>query len=534
MTWIASMRPCITVSCPHDGGEETARMGMCRSLTSTIRVWPWALRLTRICRSTKPAVALRLRRRGRGLPMMKDEQWPVARLIPISSASGVEAQERRAASALMAVIGAVTEFGRALLKPMGAPAGRIETFIEVPFKINGRSVRPDGIITVSRGAKTWGAIVESKTAQNALQADQIDAYLDLARELEFNAVLSISNHYVTSSTEYPIEIDRRKLGKGKSKLELHHWSWIDVLTEAVVQKEHRGVSDPDQAYILGELIRYMSDPRSGVLTFDNMGPSWTTVRDGAREGRLRRNDAEVGDVAARWDDLIRYLGLDLTKDLGENVRQVLPKEERTSAARLQALRDSLANSGRLYALLQVPNVAGPLGVVADLRSRQAIVSTRIDAPKEGRPKGRVGWLLRQLASAPDGLVVEVKTGRRGDSLAAPLSQARETPEVLYPEGNREIRHFDLSLTRNLGMKRSGIQGSFIESVMSTTKAFYGEVVQGLRAWKAPPPKLKKHPEEELPELVVEAPAALGEALEQAQEEMQEQVSSGAQDNNTQT
>jgi hypothetical protein len=34
------------------------------------------------------------------------------------------------------------------------------------------------------------------------------------------------------------------------------------------------------------------------------------------------------------------------------------------------------------------------------------------------------------------------------------------------------------------MKRSGIQGSFIDSVMATTKEFYGEVVQGLRAWKA--------------------------------------------------
>jgi hypothetical protein len=59
----------------------------------------------------------------------------------------------------MAVIGAVTEFGRALLKPLGAPAGRIESFIEVPFKINGRSIRPDGVITVTRGTKTWSAII---------------------------------------------------------------------------------------------------------------------------------------------------------------------------------------------------------------------------------------------------------------------------------------------------------------------------------------------------------------------------------------
>jgi hypothetical protein len=447
--------------------------------------------------------------------MIKDEQWPVARLIPISSASGVEAQERRAASALLAVIGAVPEYGRALLKPLGAPTGRMETFIEVPFN-NGRSIRPDGIITVSRGAKTWTAIVETKTAQNPLLVDQIDAYLDVARELEFNAVLSISNHYVTSSTEYPIDVDRRKL----KRVSLHHWSWIDVLTEAVVQKEHRGVSDPDQAYILGELIRYLSDPRSGVVTFDSMGPAWTAVRDGAREGRLRRNDKEVGDIASRWDDLVRYLGLDLTKDLGQEVRQVLPKEERNPQSRQLALRDALASTGQVYASLQVPHVPGPLDITADLRSRQIIVSTRIDAPKEGRSRGRVSWLLRQLTESPDTIVIEVKASRRGETHAAPLNQARATPEVLYPEGNREIRHFVLSLTRNMGMKRSGTQGSFIDSVMTTTKHFYRDVVQGLRAWKAPPPKLKKQADEERVEAVEDRSPAVQEAIEEASDEMQ--------------
>jgi len=64
--------------------------------------------------------------------VITDEQWPIARLIPISSASGIEAQERRAASALLAVIAAVPEFGRALLKPLGALSGRIQTFVEIP------------------------------------------------------------------------------------------------------------------------------------------------------------------------------------------------------------------------------------------------------------------------------------------------------------------------------------------------------------------------------------------------------------------
>jgi len=444
------------------------------------------------------------------LVVIKDEQWPVARLIPISSATGTEAQERRAASALLAVISAVDEFGRALLKPLGAPAGRIETFIEVPFKLDGRSIRPDGIITVTKGARTWTAVVETKTGPNALDPAQIETYLDLARQLEFNAVLSISNQYVTSSTEYPVEIDRRKLKRAA----LHHWSWVDVLTEAVVQKTHRGVSDPDQAYILAELIRYLSDPRSGAVNFDSMGPQWTAVRDGARANTLRKSAPETADVASRWDDLVRYLGLELTKELGRDVKLVLAKEERTPAARQQALRESLASTGRLYADLRVPDSVGPLEIVADLRSRQILVATRIEAPKEGRSRGRVSWLLRQLQSAPGALTVETKAAYTAATLGASLEAARDSPQMLYPEGDKEIRQFILTFTRNMGVKRNADKGSFIDSVISTTTDFYGEVLQHLRAWKAPPPKYTKAPEEEEE---VALPAPVEAAIEDAKE-----------------
>jgi hypothetical protein len=37
----------------------------------------------------------------------------------------------------------VDEFGRTLLKPLGAPAGKIEALVETPFKLdNGKSIRP--------------------------------------------------------------------------------------------------------------------------------------------------------------------------------------------------------------------------------------------------------------------------------------------------------------------------------------------------------------------------------------------------------
>ncbi len=251
--------------------------------------------------------------------MLRDERWPVARLIPITSSTGVEAKERNAASALLAVISHVDEFGRALLKPLGAPAGTIDAFVETTFKLDdGRSIRPDGLIAVTRAGRTWWALVECKIADQELRADQMEGYLDLARSVGIDAVLSISNHYATSSAEYPIAIDRKKL----RKVALHHWSWVRVLTEAEVQKQYRGVKDPDQAYILDELIRYLSDARSGVVRFDDMGPSWTAVRDGARVRTLRKTEPEVAAIASRWDELIQFLSLDLTKELGRDVKQL--------------------------------------------------------------------------------------------------------------------------------------------------------------------------------------------------------------------
>jgi hypothetical protein len=65
-------------------------------------------------------------------------------LIPTSGINGAEEQERRATSALLAVMSAVREFGRVLIRPMGAPAGTVETYIEVPFPLGDQRIIPMG------------------------------------------------------------------------------------------------------------------------------------------------------------------------------------------------------------------------------------------------------------------------------------------------------------------------------------------------------------------------------------------------------
>lgn len=447
------------------------------------------------------------------MPLLRDERWPVSRLIPLTTATGVEAKERNAASALLAVLSHVDELGRNLLKPLGAPAGRIEAFVEIQIKAeSGKTIRPDGLIGVTRGGKTWWAFVECKIGDQTLTTEQMEMYLDLARFTGVDAVLSISNQFTSRSSDYPIPIDRKKT----KKVALHHWSWVRVLTEAEVQKQFRGVKDPDQAYLLDELIRYLSDVRSGVVQLNDMGPSWTKVRDGARVRTLRKTDPDVASVANRWDELVRFLSLEMTKDLGRDVRELQRRTETTAATRHQALCDSLASSGELYAELQIPDTAGPLEVVADLSERQIRLSTELDAPKDGQSRGRVSWLLRQLQKAPPDLIVEARISRLSTTLRSPLSALREDPSVLLPDRTREIRAFRLTLTRELGVNRAGGRGSFIESVVGNVKSYYADVLQRLVAWKAKAPQIRIAGPVEAE--VVDAPPAIAAGLEAAEAE----------------
>jgi len=189
--------------------------------------------------------------------------WEPARLIPVSGIRNAEEQERRATSALLAVLSAVDEFGTAITKPLGAPKGRLQAFIEVPFELaDGRSVRPDGLIKITRGKRSWTALVEVKTGRNELKREQTEAYLDLAKEQGFDRVLTISNQIARIPGEHPVDVEKRKL----KKVTLHHLSWSRILTEAVLQKSHRGVADQDQAWILQELIRYLQHPNAGSRT----------------------------------------------------------------------------------------------------------------------------------------------------------------------------------------------------------------------------------------------------------------------------
>lgn len=420
---------------------------------------------------------------------MAEEAWHEARLIPTSGINGAEEQERRATSALLAVLAAVREFGRTVTQPLGAPAGNIQTFIEVPFMLGDKRVFPDGLVRVSRGQRTWTALVEVKTGTNELAAEQLENYLDVARENGFDALLTISNEIPPAAGQHPTKIDKRKL----RKVDLHHLPWNQVLALAVIQKEHRGVADPDQAWILGELIRYLEHPRSGALEFEDMGPSWVAVRDSVKAGTLRPSDKGATEVTARFDALLRFLSLRLGRTLGIEVVPALNRRESADPAlRTATLVESLVKEGRLSGAIRIPNAVAPLSVEIDLRGNCVTCLVEVDAPREGRPTTRINWLVRQLKNAPETLRLEaVAAHARGASTASLLKDVREDPAIMIQDPKKDLRTFRVAFTTPLGAKRGRGRGSAIDSVLGAVDTFYGDVLQHLKAWTAAPPRMRE-------------------------------------------
>src|SRR5664280_2278865 len=97
-----------------------------------------------------------------------------------------------------------------------------------------------------------------------LEVAQLESYLAVAREQQFDVVLTISNQLVTAPGEHPTPVDKKKL----KKVSLQHLSWSQIHTEAVIERVNRSVADPDQAWILSELIRYLEHSRSSAVDFE--------------------------------------------------------------------------------------------------------------------------------------------------------------------------------------------------------------------------------------------------------------------------
>ena len=431
------------------------------------------------------------------------------RLFPSAHISSTREAELRAAASLLAMVRAVSEFGRIVVRAAGGPAGRISCYTEASFEMGTsptRIVRPDGIIRVIRGKTQWSALVEVKVGDNLLDAGQVDTYHKLAGEGGFDALVTISNQASLPNGRPPMELDRRRL----RKVPVVHLSWERLLAEAQVLSTKKEIKDSDQHWMLDEWIKYITDDESRIIAPPSLGAHWGIVLQAAREHKLSTVPNQLTDVTEHWDAFLKKLAFRLRAKMGADVqRRTSRADVKDPGKRTKQMCAEALDSGILTGALKVRDAIGDIRLELMLQGKVVRYSVRFPAPSEGRTKTRLNWLLRKLPidDLPKGLQVRVEWNRRGLYTEAPIDALQDGPMPIMTgpdhaaiSTDAEPRFFVLGWTMGLatGRGRAGVR--VLASITDGVERFYRQAMEGLVPYVPKAPRFPRdEPEESPPE-----------------------------------
>ncbi|MEM8937214.1 MAG: hypothetical protein AAGC77_12475, partial [Pseudomonadota bacterium] len=224
----------------------------------------------------------------------------LARLFPVLPDSQ---KEQKTLSIFLAAITSVKPLAERCLAIVDQKIGKrtdVKCFTEVTLtnEIKGFKDRPDALLVVKSGKRSWSALIEAKTGKNLLDSDQIERYLQLAKVNGVDAVITISNQLTPSPRIHPIW--SRALPKN---LELFHISWAAILTQAflLIASKTDPFENDDEAFITSEFIRYLEHPMSGVLPLSQMNKEWPDLVKAVQSGHPPNpKTPEVASMVAMW------------------------------------------------------------------------------------------------------------------------------------------------------------------------------------------------------------------------------------------
>ncbi|MBX3488954.1 hypothetical protein [Parvibaculum sp.] len=415
-----------------------------------------------------------------------------ARLIPVAADSN---KEVRATSVFLAAMMAVPPFAERMFDTIGQKIGKraeVSCFTEVGFKqaTEGRNLRPDGFVAVSSGrGRQWTALIEAKIGNAEIDVEQAKHYAALAKDHGIDAVITISNQFAALPTHSPVNIGK-VLARNVS---VFHWSWMFIVTEAMLLIGDDAFNTPEQKFILSELVRFLSHESVGVRRFDRMNKEWKDVvlAVNARSALVKTSPDVLNTVAA-WHQESRDVTLLMTRKVRRRVRQKLTRSHANDPlARLTADAEKLARDHILEFSLEIPDAADLLEVQADIVRRCLIVSMTLEAPDTKRASSRVNWLVKQLAkSEPADILIEAQMPGRTPPVRATLAQLRGEPafiEEAFAAGTPV--GFKVMMVRDIAGRFSGNK-TFIEELERLVPEFYENVGQHLQPFRPKPPQLK--------------------------------------------
>jgi len=409
-----------------------------------------------------------------------------ARLIPVFKTG----DEMTLTSIFLSTLKLVKEFRDSIFKELKlSRSGRVYYYTEANFKDIDTS-RIDGlIIIVIKGVIADAAFFEMKNKNNNLDIEQIQRYINISKKLKVNKLVTVSNEFVTDPTHSPVKI------KAQKSVNLFHFSWSYLKTKGqlfLLKNNDLNIQDEDQIEIMKEVLFYFDNPISGVTGYNQMKPSWKELAENIRAQKpLKVNDLYISDAILSWYEEEKDMSLLLSRKLGVLVKSFPKTKDSIKNDIKRIVKDNCINGG-----ISIKNSVSDIKIHIEFERRIVRMSIKVIPPLDKGNVAKISWISKQLDNCKKKTEDLFNKLENDIWLEANIKYAKENLKIKLTKLNeladdakgKDIQAFQIVLINDFGAKFAS-QRKFIELIEGMILNYYEGVVQHLKNWNPPAPKL---------------------------------------------
>ena len=417
------------------------------------------------------------------------------RLIPVNTRQSVV--EEQQTSVLLSAMRLIKEFREDLLSEIKMKKNGTHLFYTELNFFGDKKNRPDGLIIHVVSKKIVdAALVEVKINGKEIEQDQIERYIEVAKTLGIEKVLTVSNQFVPDPSHSPVQNS-----KVTKNFQLYHfsWSYIQTIAEVLIHKNDHNINDSDQEALMKEIVAYFDHEATGIKGFTQMLPGWkNTLSAFIEKTTITKDSNDVFEAVTSWQQEEKDMALILSKRLGLLVK--VPTKV-SLQERIQRDIKSLLDNKALYTRLHIERIVSPIRIEANFQDRTVLMSVDVEAPDK-TTKGKAGWIRKQMDSCKvrdkdlsiwneieSDLHINFSIKYFKETYNRKLADIDDVIDYCNAgDKKKEITGYKVVYLKDLGSK-FGSRKDFITNIEKMLINFYTGVVQHLSNPPQPTPKV---------------------------------------------
>lgn len=409
-----------------------------------------------------------------------------ARLIPLLKTG----DEGALTSIFLSAVKLIKEYRDAIFRETKlSRGGKAYYLTEVVFNDVDEKSRVDGlIIIVSKGIIKDAIVFEMKNKANSVDKEQVEKYIDLCKKIGVSKMATISNEFVSDSTQSPVK------AKAPKNFSLYHFSWTYLMTKGqlLLFKNELNIKDEDQIEIMKEVLHYFDNPLSGINGHHVMKSGWKeTVEKIHKRIPLKVSDSFVEEAVESWHEEEKDMALLLSRKLGVLVKST-PRDKDSLKEDIKRLKDQQ----ELYGNLSIKNSVSDIKIRVDFEVKTVSMSVKVSPPLNKGTAARITWISKQIENAKKKGEAVFPSLEKDILIEANIKYAKQHIKISLSEFERlileskgkEIQAFNIVVQSkfNAGF---GSNKKFIVLIEKMVLNYYAGIVQHLTNWNRPAPRL---------------------------------------------